>query len=124
MNGIEHLLDTNVLIGLLKNHEPALLLAREAGLSLKRAGVSQISRIEMLGFPALSEEEERESLALLGLCQTVGITEAVEAKAIALRRTGKLKLPDAIVAASALATGARLLTLDERLTRVVAEHQT
>ncbi|MCK6424879.1 MAG: type II toxin-antitoxin system VapC family toxin [Burkholderiaceae bacterium] len=121
MNGIEHLLDTNVLIGLLKGHEPAQRLASEAGLSLRRAGISQISRIELLGFPALSQQEEQQCLALLDLCQMVHITDAVETKAIALRRTGKLKLPDAIVAASALATGARLLTLDERLVRAMAE---
>jgi predicted nucleic acid-binding protein len=32
-----------------------------------------------------------------------------------------LKLPDAIVAGSALAAGARLLTLDQRLVKVHAE---
>ena len=49
----------------------------------------------------------------------VGITAEIEDKATRLRRSGALKLPDAIVAATALSTGAALLTLDQRLARVV-----
>lgn len=122
MTGIEHLLDTNVVIGLLKGHEPAVELARGAALSLRTAGVSQITRMELLGFPGLTTEEEVATLAFLAGCQVVGLSSEVEAQTIRLRRTGLLKLPDAIVAACALATGARLLTLDQRLARVVAAH--
>ena len=86
MSGIDHLLDTNVVIGLLKGHDAAVGLAREAGLVLGRAGVS----------------------------------EDIEHRAIQLRRAGALKLPDAVVAATALCMQAKLLTLDQRLARVVA----
>jgi predicted nucleic acid-binding protein len=123
MNGIEFLLDTNVVIGLLKGSEPAMQLASQARLSLQRAGVSQITRMELLGFPGLSEKEEQATRALLGLCQLVRITDDVEARAIGLRRQGLLKLPDAIVAASALVMDAKLLTLDQRLARVMAEQR-
>jgi hypothetical protein len=75
----------------------------------------------LLGFPGLTDEEEQATRALLAACQVVGIGESVEAHAIRLRRAGRLKLPDAIVAASALATGARLLTLGRRLAQVFAE---
>ncbi len=68
MSGIDHLLDTNVVIGLLKG-----------------------------------------ARAFLSACQVVGITAEIEDKAIRLRRSGALKLPDAIVAATALSTGAALL---------------
>lgn len=121
MTGIDHLLDTNVVIGLLKGSQAAIDLASSAGLTLHRAGVSQISRMELLGFPGLTEEEERATRAFLEACQVVGLTAEVEAHAIRLRRAGLLKLPDAIVAGCALAAGARLLTLDQRLARVHAE---
>ena len=48
----------------------------------------------------------------------LGISGEIEALAITLRRSGGLKLPDAIIAATAKAIGAKLLTLDERLVRV------
>ena len=43
------------------------------------------------------------------------IDTSVEQVAIALRRRAGLKLPDAIVAATALTHGWQLLTLDEKL---------
>ena len=121
MSGIEFLLDTNVVIGLLKGSAPAVALARDAGLVLGSAGVSQITRMELLGFPALAEQEEQAARAFLSRCQVLGISDDVEAYAIRLRRAGLLKLPDAIVAATALVNGARLLTLDQRVGRVVAQ---
>ena len=72
MSGIDHLLDTNVVIGLLKGSEPALALAQQSGLVMQRAAVSQITRMELLGFPALQEQEERVTLAFLSrssVCQ-------------------------------------------------------
>lgn len=119
MTGIDHLLDTNIVIGLLKGAESTVALAQQAGLVLSRAAVSQITRMELLGFADLTEAEERATRSFLSACQVVGITDEIEAEAIRLRRSGALKLPDAIVAATALSTGAVLLTLDRRLARVV-----
>jgi predicted nucleic acid-binding protein len=121
MSGIDHVIDTNVVIGLLKGHTAAVELAREAGLQLQRAGVSQITRMELLGYPGLTDEEDRAARAFIGACQVIGLDDDVEQHAIRLRRAGLLKLPDAIVAGSALASGARLLTLDQRLARIHAE---
>jgi predicted nucleic acid-binding protein len=121
MSGIDHVIDTNVVIGLLKGHGAAVELARNSGLSLQRAAVSQITRMELLGYPGLTEEEERAARSFVGACQVIGLNEVVEKHAIRLRRAGLLKLPDAIVAGSALAAGARLLTLDQRLAKVHAE---
>lgn len=124
MSGIDHLLDTNVVIGLLKGSEPALALAQQSGLVTQRAAVSQITRMELLGFPALQEQEERVTLAFLSRCEVIRLSDEIEACAIRLRRSGALKLPDAIVAATALVSGARLLTLDQRLVRVVEQQRT
>lgn len=122
MSGIEQLLDTNVVIGLLKGRDAAVALAQQSALALDRAAVSQITRMELFGFPGLTEAEERATHDFLSRCQVIGITDDVEAQAIRLRKTGRLKLPDAIVVATALVAKARLLTLDERLASVMAEH--
>jgi predicted nucleic acid-binding protein len=111
-------LDTNVVIGLLKGDPPAIALASEAALDLARAAVSPITRMELLGYPGLTAAEDAVTREFLGHCQVLPIDEAVEAEAIRLRRARAIKLPDAIVLASALVACARLLTLDQRLARL------
>lgn len=113
MSGIEFLLDSNIVIGLLKGHAKAVALAERAGLRLDRAAISQITRMELLGYPKLTDAEDRDIRNLLALCQVRLLDEQVEAEAIRLRRSSGLKLPDAIIAATALCGSLRLLTLDE-----------
>lgn len=115
MNGIEWLLDTNMVIGLLKAHAPAVALAEERGLELSRAAASQITRMELLGFPGLTGDEENSIRNFLGSCRVIPIEDAIEIKAIELRRAGHLKLPDAIIAATAITYRLHLLTLDQRM---------
>lgn len=117
MSGIEFLLDTNMVIGLLKGHAPALALAENSGLDLRKTAVSQITRMELLGYPRLSDEEDREIRAFLAACQVRLLDEQIESQAIALRRAGYFKLPDAIVAATAIVGSLRLLTLDQGMLR-------
>lgn len=113
MSGIKYLLDTNVVIGLLKAHGPAIALAEQAALVLEQSAVSQITRMELLGYPKLTAEEDQTIRAFLAACQVGLIDEAVEAEAIRLRRSGTFKLPDAIVAATAITHRLKLLTLDQ-----------
>lgn len=112
MSGIEWLLDTNMVIGLLKGNNAAIILAEEQGLKLDHAAVSQITRMELLGFPGLTEDEESVIQIFLDACQVVLLDEPIEQKAIYLRRTGMFKLPYAIIAATALTRKLQLLTMD------------
>lgn len=120
MSGINWLLDTNIVIGLLKQQPAAIALAESQNLELNRSAVSQITRMELLGFPGLSNEEERAIRGFLQNCQVLFIDEAVERAAIHLRRAGLCKLPDAIIAATAQVHRLTLLTLDERLEKITA----
>lgn len=73
-------------------------------------GYSAISRLEVLGFPKLSPEEENGLLVLLAQFHEIPVSNTVIDKAIQLRKQVKIKSPDAIVAASALVEGAELVT--------------
>lgn len=119
MSGIESLLDTNVVIGLLKQNEAAAELVK--GLEFDQIAISQITRMELLGYPGLPSQEEQKIQAFLKNCHVLLIDESVEQRAIQIRCTGSCKLPDAIIAATALVHRLRLLTLDERLARLVEE---
>lgn len=117
MSGIEFLLDTNMVIGLLKGHAAAIALAEQSGFALDKSAVSQITRMELLGYPQLTDEEDGTIRGFLANCQVRMIDEQVEAQAIQLRRNGIFKLPDAIIAATALTGSLRLLTLDQGMLR-------
>lgn len=115
MNGIDYLLDTNFLIGLLKNDPDTLTLLARSVIDAERCGFSSITRMELLGFPGLDSDEERVIVEKLAQLNYLAVTPLVEDETIRLRRSYSIKLPDAIIAATALVYGAELLTHDKAL---------
>lgn len=102
-----YLLDTNAIIYLI-NGKLAFPLQEDGKYS-----VSIITEIELLSFPGISVQEEQKIRNLLLLLDRIQLTDAVRDATITLRRNNKIKLPDAIIAASALIQGAALLTNDQ-----------
>lgn len=115
VSGIKFLIDTNVIIGLLKNTPAALKLVQDNNLRPRLAAVSQITKIELLGFHRITPEEEHEVLMFLKRVTVLPIDTSVEKQAIALRQLRKIKLPDAIVLASAIAKDLQIITMDKAL---------
>ena len=68
-----------------------------------------------MGHPKITLDDERLIQLFLKECQVLLIDERIEVRATQLRRSGLLKLPDAIVAATAVVNDLRLLTLDKKL---------
>mgnify|MGYP001025464207 FL=1 len=105
---MKFLLDTNVVIYLL-------------GGRLKQAlpqgdfGVSVITEIELLSFHTLSPDDENVARGFLDELTRYPLTDSIRDQTIALRRQYRLKLPDALIAATALDAGATLLSNDQRL---------
>jgi predicted nucleic acid-binding protein len=105
------LLDTNVALYLLGGRlaEP---------LPTGSYGVSVITEMELLAWPSLTAEEEenvREFLNRLVICE---LTPSIRGRAVQLRRQKQLKLPDAIVCATAIEFGVELWTNDTSLVKV------
>ena len=119
MSGAKLLLDTNIVIGLLKDHPPAVLLVQASGFALAEAAVSQITRMELLSYPAMTAEEEQAIQTLLQAVTVIAIDHGVEKQAVALRRQHNVKLPDAIIAATAMVNNLQLITLDKALLQTV-----
>jgi predicted nucleic acid-binding protein len=120
VNGIDYLLDTNFILGLLKAAPETLALIDQRQIEARQCAYSAITRMELLGFPALTASEETLIQRKLGQLIHAPITPAVEDAVIRLRRIHTIKLPDAIIAASALTLGAELLTHDQKLQAVMA----
>ncbi len=100
------LLDSNILIYGADGGEPRL----DAILDRTDLAVASITRIETLGFHRLSEAERTWLGEAIGRMQVLPLTETVEERAIALRQERKMGLADAIIAATALLHGRRLVT--------------
>ncbi len=96
------LLDSNVLIDALAGLPHGVRVLREAR---KRPEVlviySAITRIEVLGFPNLSEQEETAVRRLLHEFEEVAVSNAVVERTIQIRKLVRIKIPDALIAASA-----------------------
>ena len=74
---------------------------------------SVISRIEVLGFPQPPAELEKASRLFAGLNQ-IELNAEIVAQTIALRQLRKIKIPDGLIAASALHLGLPLVTHNVR----------
>lgn len=77
--------------------------------------ISVITEIELLSYPSLSADEEVQILDFFTKITVVGIEENIKALAISFRKQYKLKLPDAIIVATAKSLNATLFTNDIRL---------
>ena len=119
MSGTKFLLDTNFILGLLKSQPAVLAEASVRKLSVTECSYSAVTRMELLGFPGISRDEEALIRQKLERLRYWPLTRAVEDLVISLRQTRKIKLPDAIIAATALCAGLELLTLDKHLQSVV-----
>jgi predicted nucleic acid-binding protein len=113
MNGINTLLDTNIIIGLLKGNEQVITVL--SGISLSACGFSGITRMELLSYPSLTKDEEQAINRLLARMTYLAISPLIEDLTIQFRQSHRVKLPDAIIAATATAHNLKLLTLDKKL---------
>jgi predicted nucleic acid-binding protein len=115
MNGLKYLLDTNFVLGLMKR-EPAVIKLIEADEILAaECAYSAVTRMELLGYPGITDEEARAVQSRLAKMVYLPISSAIEDAAISLRQLRKVKLPDALIAATAACHGLKLLTLDSGL---------
>ena len=125
MPGKRYLLDTNALVALLEGQEALVALTKDADW----LGVSVINVLEFLGFDSLTEPDRLIFAELLSRITVVDLNHAgtaLMAHITALRKTRSLKLPDAIVMASAATNQATLITNDAawlKLTSAPGEYQ-
>ncbi|MBK8538217.1 MAG: type II toxin-antitoxin system VapC family toxin [Candidatus Competibacteraceae bacterium] len=106
--GMKLVLDTNVILYHLANRLAAPLPPAFISASI-------ISEMEALSYPTLTTIEEASIRQYIASLQLIELTTSIKEKAIRLRRQHRLKLPDAIIAATAQELDATLLTCDQQL---------
>lgn len=74
---------------------------------------SAITRLELFGYPDLTSDEEAALDRLTKELEEVVVTSSVIDRAIRIRKSTRIKVPDAIIAATALEMDAVLMTRNE-----------
>jgi predicted nucleic acid-binding protein len=106
---IKYLFDSNILIyhlnGKLNQRGTDLLSEGLTGIG----AYSIISKIELLGFNQ-SESDDRQARLLLSYLRELELTSTIAEQTIQIRKTRKLKLPDAVIAATAIVNNLTIIT--------------
>ncbi|KAA9340675.1 type II toxin-antitoxin system VapC family toxin [Adhaeribacter soli] len=113
MSGSSLFVDTNILLYLISGDETIAEL-----LNGKHIYISFITELELLGYKELGESDLRVIQKLIKEATVIDINMAIKAEVITLRRQYKIKLPDAIIVASALYAGLPLVTADKQLSQI------
>jgi len=113
MNGSKLLVDTNVVLFFLQGNDDLTRLFSDYNIA-----VSFISELELLSFGQISPEDEQVILSFLRHVQIFDISPDIKRQTIAVRKVSKLKLPDAIIVATAISQDLPFLTSDKGFSRV------
>jgi len=112
MSGKKFLLDTNIIL---------YILGDKFDLSEIPDGhfyISIITEIELLSYPKLESTEEESIRQFLNMIDIINLNTEIKEKTIYLRKKYNLKLPDAIISATAYSIEAELITNDKQLCQI------
>lgn len=111
--GTRLLVDTNIVIYYLGDALPDPAAIMLDVVLEAEANLSVITRIELLGYSSADETETARTEAFIQRAVVHPLSEDVISQTIDLRKTYRIKLPDAIIAATALAHGFTLVSRND-----------
>lgn len=112
MSGNSFVADTNAILYLL-NGNPCMKEYLKTQLF-----VSIITEMELLGYSSISQKEIDIIKNFLSLCKIENISTDIKEKTIELRKLYNIKLPDAIIASTAIINSVPLLSADTIFSKI------
>jgi predicted nucleic acid-binding protein len=113
MNGNSILLDTNIVLYLLKGEETLIPLLEEKNLFL-----SFITQLELLGTRYLNPDDTFKIKQFISECTVIDIMPEIKEIAISIRQNYNIKLPDCIIIATSLWLNMPLISADKEFTKI------
>lgn len=113
MSGDRIVVDTSLIINLFNGIEEVQELITDRNLF-----VSIISEIEVLSFPNITTKDSELLKSFLSECYIVDIEPAIKEITIDIRSRFKVKLPDAVIAATAIYFDLPLFTMDKGFKKI------
>lgn len=108
MNGGRLLLDTNIILYLLDGDETLIDI-----LEGKQVYVSFVTELELYGFKQLTPDEKQKIDRVLSSCTVIDINAGIKSKTIEIRQNHNVKLPDSLIAGTALYFDIPLISADK-----------
>lgn len=113
MNGNKIFIDTNIAIYLLDGDTSLAEI-----LNQKQLYMSFITQLELLGYADLTKQQEQQIEYMLENCVIIDINNRIKQEVIKLKRNYTIKLPDCIVAATAMYMDLPLITSDKGFNKI------
>lgn len=107
---MDYLLDTNFLINYFKGSFEGNASLIADSIINQTTYISVITRIELLGWKSIVAEDENIIREFISDSIVFSLEESIIIRTISLRKNIKIKVPDAIIAATALEHNLQLLT--------------
>lgn len=116
-----YILDTNSIIYFLQGYKELDTIFNNIRERKVIPLISVITKIELLSFPDITSKEEIQIEELLNNFDIVELEEEIIEQTIRIRKKFHLKIPDAIIAASALFNNGILITRNEKEFKKIEE---
>ena len=113
MNGNKFLLDTNAILYILNGDETLTDF-----LFKKELYISVITEMELLSYKNITPSEQLTVENFLSDLVIINIDDRIKANAIEIKKTSNMKLPDSIIAGTAIALKLPLVTSDKQFKTV------
>jgi predicted nucleic acid-binding protein len=113
MSGSSIVLDTNIILYLLGGDDTLAEFLQD-----KKGYVSVITELELVGYQQITAKEQNQINNFLEECSIIDINEDIKRIYVQLRKKYKLKLGDAIAAATAIYLDVPFISADADFTKV------
>ncbi len=107
---MKYLIDTNILIYYFNGSLSASAKEKITAMLTDDFNISVISKMEFLGFNRFDSGEKQEAARFISFADVLPLSDAIVERTIQLKQTAKIKLPDAIIGATALCYNLNLVT--------------
>lgn len=112
MNGNSFVADTNAILYLLNGNSCMKKYLKT------QLYISIITEMELLGYSKLSDNDKNVLEKFLSCCSVENISKEIKFKTIELRKKYNIKLPDAIIASTAIVKNLPLLSADNVFSKI------
>jgi len=109
----EYLLDTNILIYLFADTIPKKEVNKIEEIFRTSFNISILTKIEFLGWEKHTEEGFEKAREFISFANVFSLTDEIVDLTIDIRRQSKIKLPDAVIAATSLNNNLILVTRND-----------
>ena len=113
MSGNSYVLDTNIISFFLKGDNSLLPYFNYTTIH-----ISFVTELELKSIPDLSTKDFDKLESFLNTCIITDINSIIKTTAVIFKKEYKLKLPDAIIAATAFYLGYELITADKAFNKL------